>query len=68
MEIRWGLVWDIWNNSVYGMLYEAVPFEEPYGMLWSMGIAYNTIMHEELVLVDTAKEERIMGNELYRTI
>ena len=58
MDIRWGLIW--WGNCLISGFYEGL--DEPQGIVWSMGIAYDTIMNlGEMKLVDTREEERIMN-------
>lgn len=59
MNIRWRISW--MDGCLETRFYEGGR-DEPYRTIWSMGIAYDTIMKlGEMILVDTEEEERIMN-------
>ena len=60
VSIRWGIFWR--GDHLTSDFYEDYAFEEVMGLVWSMGIAYDTIYSlGEMELVDIEEEERIMN-------
>ena len=52
MQIRWGIKYNFYDGSLYGLFYEAVPFEEPDRILWSMSVAYDVLASLEMQIED----------------
>ena len=49
-EIRWRIGWVASERCLYTEFYESVPFVEPYGTVWSMEVAHDTIAHLGVLL------------------
>ena len=49
-QIRWRIYWNYVTCRLEEVFYEAIPFEEPKGTLWSMEVAEDNITHMGVLL------------------